>query len=61
MKDFDGFVKVNDLTFPIDEADKIKLVKIVWEDVNLPSQKGKILSGDYFSKILTKIKKIQNH
>ena len=46
MKDFDGFVKVNDLTFPIDEADKIKPRKIVWEDVNLPSQKGKNISTD---------------
>jgi len=46
MKDYKGFVEVDNQKFQINEADIIKPRKIVWKDVNLPVQKGKSISTD---------------
>ena len=40
LKDYEGFVEVNNQKFQIVEADIIKPRKIVWKDVNLPKVKG---------------------
>ncbi len=46
LKDYDGFVKVGNQKFAINEADKIKPRKIVWKDVNLPVQRGKNINTE---------------
>ena len=46
MKDYKGFVEVDNQKFQINEADVIKPRKIVWKDVDLPIQRGKSISTD---------------
>ena len=46
LKDFEGSVKVDDKDFKIKDADIIKPRKIVWQDVNLPKQKGDNINTD---------------
>ena len=40
LKDYSGYVTVNNQKFTIENADKIKPKKVVWKNTNLPSLKG---------------------
>ena len=46
LKDYEGFVEVDNQKFQINKADIIKPRKIVWKDVNLPTQKGQNINTD---------------
>ncbi len=46
LKDYNGFVSIDDQKFQINEANIIKPRKIVWKDVNLPKQKGKNINTE---------------
>lgn len=46
LKDFEGFVKIDDQNFQISNADIVKPRKIIWKDVNLPKQKGENIITD---------------
>tara|TARA_Y100001978_G_C23406139_1_gene296964 strand:+ start:12 stop:476 length:465 start_codon:yes stop_codon:yes gene_type:complete len=46
LKDYEGFVEVNDKKFQIVDADIKNSKKIVWKDVNLPVQRGKKIITD---------------
>ena len=46
LKDYEGYVEVDNQIFNVEDADIIKARKIVWKDTNLPKLKGDDISVD---------------
>ena len=46
LKDYEGFVTVDNKKFQINDANIIKPRKIVWKNVNLPTQRGENINTD---------------
>ena len=46
LKDYKGYVEVNNQIFNVQDADIIKPRRIVWKDTNLPKLKGDDISVD---------------
>ena len=44
LKDFSGYVTVNNQKFSVENADKIKSKKVVWKNTNLPKLKGESIN-----------------
>ena len=46
LKDYDGYVEVDNKKFLVDDADIIKPRRIAWKNTNLPEQEGDDISVD---------------
>ena len=49
LKDYKGYVEVNNQIFNINDADIIKPRRIVWKETNLPKLRGDVISVDNLS------------